>query len=178
MAAAIHFMPGARQVGSVRCLICACTILLQYSMAAWPWIYTWAWFIVAIGASLVLVPIIERHALTLRNWLAWCFAFMMGFWSSRSRASLWRRGLKLELASEVAARLLPANSPNILLVVLDTVRADRLSLYGYERSTTPNLERLSKRGIRFDLAQRRPHRSLDAGLDREHVHRPLAARAC
>ena len=47
----------------------------------------------------------------------------------------------------------PANSPNILFIVLDTVRADRLSLYGYERLTTPNLERISKRGIRFDLAR-------------------------
>ena len=33
------------------------------------------------------------------------------------------------------------------------MRADRLSLYGYERPTTPNLERLSKRGIRFDHAR-------------------------
>ena len=47
----------------------------------------------------------------------------------------------------------PANSPNVLLIVLDTVRADHLSLYGYERPTTPNLERLAKRGIRFDNAR-------------------------
>ena len=31
--------------------------------------------------------------------------------------------------------------PNIVLLVLDTVRADHLSLYGYERDTTPSLER-------------------------------------
>jgi arylsulfatase A-like enzyme len=29
--------------------------------------------------------------------------------------------------------------PSIIVLVLDTVRADRLSLYGYERDTTPNL---------------------------------------
>jgi arylsulfatase A-like enzyme len=44
----------------------------------------------------------------------------------------------------------PADSPNVLLIVMDTVRADRLSLYGYRRATTPNLEQLAKRGIRFD----------------------------
>jgi arylsulfatase A-like enzyme len=44
-------------------------------------------------------------------------------------------------------------SPNILLIVLDTVRADRLSLYGYQRPTTPHLERLAQRGIRFDQAR-------------------------
>ena len=62
-------------------------------------------------------------------------------------------GDRLKLARESGRPLPPAGSPNILLVVLDTVRADRLSLYGYERPTTPNLERLAKRGIRFDLAR-------------------------
>jgi len=33
--------------------------------------------------------------------------------------------------------------PNIVLVVLDTTRRDRLSLYGYERPTTPQLEQLA-----------------------------------
>ena len=50
----------------------------------------------------------------------------------------------------------PANgpdAPNVLLVVLDTVRADRLSVYGYERETTPNLARLARRGVRFTQAR-------------------------
>jgi hypothetical protein len=36
-----------------------------------------------------------------------------------------------------------AGSPNILWIVMDTVRADHLSVYGYERDTTPNLKKLS-----------------------------------
>jgi arylsulfatase A-like enzyme len=44
-------------------------------------------------------------------------------------------------------------SPNVLLLVLDTVRADRMSLYGYERRTTPVLEKLAERGVRFDEAR-------------------------
>ena len=36
---------------------------------------------------------------------------------------------------------------------MDTVRADRLSLHGYGRETTPNLKRLAGSGIRFDQAQ-------------------------
>lgn len=35
----------------------------------------------------------------------------------------------------------PDKRPNILWVVLDTTRADRLSLYGYDKPTTPFLER-------------------------------------
>ncbi|WP_165251010.1 sulfatase [Paludisphaera soli] len=44
-------------------------------------------------------------------------------------------------------------SPNVLLLVLDTVRAESLSLYGYDRPTTPNLNRLAARAIRFDQAR-------------------------
>ncbi|MGP0068546.1 MAG: sulfatase-like hydrolase/transferase [Isosphaeraceae bacterium] len=43
-------------------------------------------------------------------------------------------------------------APNILLIVLDTVRADHLRVYGYDRDTTPNLARLASRGVRFDRA--------------------------
>ncbi|WP_165225572.1 sulfatase [Aquisphaera insulae] len=45
-----------------------------------------------------------------------------------------------------------ADAPNVLLIVWDTVRAANLSLHGYARPTTPNLERLAARGTRFDLA--------------------------
>jgi arylsulfatase A-like enzyme len=54
---------------------------------------------------------------------------------------------------EAARPLPPADCPSVLLIVLDTVRADRLSLYGYPRATAPNLERLARRGIRFDAAR-------------------------
>ena len=33
--------------------------------------------------------------------------------------------------------------PNVILIVMDTVRADHLSLYGYNRDTTPNLKKLA-----------------------------------
>ena len=43
-------------------------------------------------------------------------------------------------------------SPNIVLIVLDTVRADHLSAYGYSRPTTPNLDRLAREGVLFENA--------------------------
>ncbi len=45
-----------------------------------------------------------------------------------------------------------AGEPNVLLLVLDTVRAASLGLYGYARPTTPNLEKLAARGAVFDWA--------------------------
>jgi len=38
---------------------------------------------------------------------------------------------------------------NVILISLDTVRADHLSCYGYGRRTTPNLDRLAEDSIRF-----------------------------
>ena len=42
---------------------------------------------------------------------------------------------------------------NLVLVVLDTVRADRLSCYGNERETTPAIDGLARGGVRFERAQ-------------------------
>ncbi|MBI1187179.1 MAG: sulfatase-like hydrolase/transferase [Alphaproteobacteria bacterium] len=47
----------------------------------------------------------------------------------------------------------PQGAPNVLLIVLDTVRADNLGLYGYDRATTPNLDTWARRGVRFDQAR-------------------------
>ena len=41
----------------------------------------------------------------------------------------------------------------VLLVTLDTTRADRIGAYGYARAATPNLDALASRGARFDQAQ-------------------------
>lgn len=41
-------------------------------------------------------------------------------------------------------------NPNIILITLDTVRADHLSTYGYSRPTTPNLDRLASQGVLFE----------------------------
>ncbi len=49
-----------------------------------------------------------------------------------------------------AARLVPR--PNIILITIDTLRADRVGYVGYPRPTTPALDRLAHRGLRFTWA--------------------------
>lgn len=44
------------------------------------------------------------------------------------------------------------DAPNLVLVVMDTLRADRLSCYGYEVPTSPNLDAVAERGVRFEQA--------------------------
>jgi len=43
--------------------------------------------------------------------------------------------------------------PDILLITVDTLRADRLTSYGYGRDTSPNLARLFADGVWFDDAR-------------------------
>ncbi|MCK7481502.1 MAG: sulfatase-like hydrolase/transferase [Candidatus Moduliflexus flocculans] len=45
-----------------------------------------------------------------------------------------------------------ADSLNVLLVTLDTTRADRLGCYGYAGAKTPRLDALAGEGIRFARA--------------------------
>ena len=51
---------------------------------------------------------------------------------------------------EVAAE---QSDPLVILIAVDTLRADRLSSYGYERATSPALDQLAADGVRFDQAR-------------------------
>ncbi len=44
-----------------------------------------------------------------------------------------------------------AEGPNVLLIIIDTLRPDYLGCYGSGLSKTPNVDRLAAGGVRFDL---------------------------
>ncbi len=44
----------------------------------------------------------------------------------------------------------PGVSRNVLLVIADSLRPDRLGCYGYDRGATPNLDALAARGLRYE----------------------------
>ena len=52
------------------------------------------------------------------------------------------------------AKLPPAapELPNVLVIVVDTLRADHLSSYGYARPTSPNVDRMARQGVLFENA--------------------------
>ncbi|MDD2766057.1 MAG: sulfatase-like hydrolase/transferase, partial [Opitutaceae bacterium] len=45
-----------------------------------------------------------------------------------------------------------AESCNLLLITLDTTRADRLGCYGWASAATPALDALARAGVKFDQA--------------------------
>lgn len=72
-----------------------------------------------------------------------------------------RRAARLGFALACATLLACPHAPppeslrpkNLILVVVDTLRADHLALYGYERPTSPQLEALAKSGVVVDNAR-------------------------
>ncbi|MGK0482691.1 MAG: arylsulfatase A-like enzyme, partial [Planctomycetota bacterium] len=53
---------------------------------------------------------------------------------------------------ESAPQSAAGSSPNVVLIVIDTLRTDHLSTYGYERETSPHLTRLALEGLRYERA--------------------------
>ena len=50
------------------------------------------------------------------------------------------------------AGVAPAAAPNVLLVTIDTLRADHVGAYGYAAGETPTLDRLAREGVRLEDA--------------------------
>ncbi len=125
--------------------------LLPPLLVGLPRIHGLAWFIVTLGVAARLVPALERHAAGFRRLLRLSAPFIVGLvmilaamtWGG-DRIRAWRQANKPPPAP---------GSPNVLLIVLDTVAAEHLGLYGYGRPTSPTIDELAERGIRFDRAQ-------------------------
>ncbi len=61
---------------------------------------------------------------------------------------------KLALVAGIAAGLClacgQAPRPNVVVITIDTTRADHLGSYGYDRPTTPNIDALAGESVRFE----------------------------
>jgi arylsulfatase A-like enzyme len=63
---------------------------------------------------------------------------------------LWRVWSERAAVADLAAA--PPDAPNVLLLILDTVRRSNMSLYGYSRPTTPRLEERAAESAVFNFA--------------------------
>ena len=50
------------------------------------------------------------------------------------------------------ARASGGSGTNVLLITIDTLRADHLGIYGYRRNTSPHIDALGRQGTVFDAA--------------------------
>jgi arylsulfatase A-like enzyme len=146
LAAVSRFWP--RGGGWLSRRLIVASALMPALMVAGPQIYVEAWMVLALGMASRLVPRLERHAIGVRRWLLWSFPGLMGLVLVLA-GSLWV-GDRVKERRQAGRPWPPDGSPNVLLIVLDTVRADHTSLHGYHRATTPRLRQLADRGIRFE----------------------------
>ncbi len=83
-------------------------------------------------------------------------------------------GAALSLGACSCSGSRPTEGASVLLVTIDTLRADRLGAYGYAQARTPNLDALARRGVRFEEALASvpltlpSHATLLSGLEPPH----------
>jgi arylsulfatase A-like enzyme len=118
---------------------------------ALPRLHLLAAIVLAIGVAFQVGRAVAGHPrgttrLIRRTWpwlVAWVVVVaVVGQW----------RPMRAERRAVAALPQASAGAPNVLLVVLDTVRAEDLSLYGYGRRTTPSIEALGRQGVVFERA--------------------------
>src|SRR5258705_3933397 len=55
-------------------------------------------------------------------------------------------------AAQAAAQTPEKSAPNVVLITIDTLRADHLGCYGYKQIKTPNIDAMAADGARFERA--------------------------
>src|SRR5688572_29006593 len=102
-------------------------------------IATWAALLLAAGLAVSAARWSRAHETRLRRLLVPANlimgAIVLCLMTALPGSRAWQRRAALAELPEARAGL-----TNVLLIILDTVRAANLSLYGYQRPTTPNLE--------------------------------------
>jgi len=114
-----------------------------------PKLSKWALVPLAIGVATQLARYCSRHELGFRALVRRTTPIVCGIFVVALIGGLGASWLG-ERRALAALPPVAGPAPNVLFIVMDTVRAQNLSLYGYGRQTSPELEKLAARGIVFD----------------------------
>jgi len=106
-----------------------------------------AWLIFAAGLALQVSLILSKKPF-LRAFISRSSIILLILAATNAGVVLSWQVIQEKSAIEKLPKASP-EAPNVILIVLDTVRAKSLSLYGYHRKTTPNLEKLAKKAVVF-----------------------------
>ena len=130
--------------------VLATLALLPIFWTAFPRIYGAAGLLLALGVATRLVPALERRGAGFARVVRLSFPAAICLLAILA-ASCWGAG-RLKEWREASRPLPPPPAPNVLLIVLDTVAAGHLSLFGYNRPTSPTIDELASHGICFNRA--------------------------
>jgi arylsulfatase A-like enzyme len=141
-----------RNVPAFRVLVSLLAFLSAYDFLTVPdRLYHIASLLLAAGVAVSFSRWIAQHeAASLRFWkrsAPWALALLLIVFAGIQGGKF--------LRERSAVAKLPAaapGSPNVLVIVVDTLRADHVSSYGYQRPTTPEIDALAKQGTLFENA--------------------------
>ena len=123
------------------------SLLVPFSVIAW-----WAAALLAVGVGLQ----VGRRAAAARRerWLPALRTVAVALAAILATTGVTVRVARAWIERQASATLTAptASGPNVLLIVLDTVRSANLGLYGYERPTTPELQGWAAESAVFDRA--------------------------
>lgn len=142
----------APKLKSLRSSVFLFTLLMFYNWFALPErLWRVAALVLALGAATVLARRFEKHERAfLQFWrksLPWVIAVFLLTWAG-IQGTGWIKE-KLAVAKLPAAQ---PGAPNVVVIVVDTLRADHLSTYGYKLPTSPNIDRIAEQGVLFENA--------------------------
>jgi arylsulfatase A-like enzyme len=133
------------------------TIFLLAFLAVYDWLslterlYYRACVLLAIGISAAFLRWFNQHQGQVARFCRRNLVWLLGTWLVVFLAIQCTNWLREDhaLAGLPAAR---PGVPNVIVIVVDTLRADHVSAYGYQRLTTPNLDRIARQGVLFENA--------------------------
>ena len=136
-----------RLVGGAFTLLFAYTVIVTLELG----IHRYAAVVLGCGIAVTLASLmVRRPAITRRSLRALGFAtpvlIVLGLASTTVGGRLLERSRLARLIG------VPGKVPNVLLLILDTVRAASMSLNGYDRATTPAIAAFAGTGVTFDRA--------------------------
>ena len=141
-----------RQAVARRMALVACSMLVFVSpLASSGRIGQIPVLLLSLGLALTVKRMLPKEpdaqAQFFRRVLPWLAVSVVVLFAACETGERWAEARRL-------ARLPAADphAPNILVIVLDTLRADHVSSYGYHRETTPVLTQIAREGVQFNRA--------------------------
>jgi arylsulfatase A-like enzyme len=111
----------------------------------------WSMILLSLGLAVQISLWLRRRRSTARAWLRRSVVWLL-VTVAVTGVVIHGGSIVLERNRLRALPVTAPGAPNIVLIVLDAVRADHLSTYGYERATTPNIDRIAAEGVLFEHA--------------------------